>query len=584
MSNPKLHIAESFSLPFDAVTQTFAVLAKRGVGKTYTASVMAEEMLAHKQQVVVIDPTGAWYGLRSSADGRGPGFPILVAGGERGDVPLDENAGELLAQAIVERRFSAVIDLSLFRKGQVRRFLTPFLETLYRLNREAMHLFVDEADDICPQKPFGDEAQMVGAMEDVVKRGRRKGIGCTLITQRPADLAKQVLTQCEVLVSMRLTHPRDINAIKEWVNVHADPTMAAEMISSLPSLPVGTAWFWSPGWGDFFKQAKVRRRTTFDSSATPKAGESRREPKALAPVDVAELGSAIAGMKEKAKENDPKLLRAELLKVKGELAKAQAAKPASPAKAEIKRVEVPVLKDGQLKRAEQFLERAEKLAQSLTEAAAGLTEPITLIAQAVGKVVHPAPAPPIARTAPIISQNPRPIAQSRPVIARQAKNISAGDANADVGRGGLRRILIALAQRPGLTNRQIGVRAGLSSSSGSFSTYMSKARSNGWIEDRGDTRNITADGLSALGEYDPLPTGTALLNHWLAELGGSGAGRILRALAGVYPESMTNEQIGEAAQMSHASGSFSTYMSKLRTLELVEGSRGATRASPEFFE
>src|SRR6185503_6029950 len=150
---------------------------------------------------------------------------------------------------IVEQRFPAIIDLSLFRKGQVKRFVIPFLETIYRLNRLPLMLVVDEADDICPQKPFGDEAQMVGAMEDVVKRGRKKGIGCTLITQRPADLAKQVLTQCEVLLTMRLVHPRDIAAVKERVNVHADPAEAREMIDGLPSLPIATSWFWSPGCG-----------------------------------------------------------------------------------------------------------------------------------------------------------------------------------------------------------------------------------------------------------------------------------------------------------------------------------------------
>jgi DNA helicase HerA-like ATPase len=141
-------------------------------------------------------------------------------------VPLEESAGEVVAQAIVENRFPAVVDLSLFRKGQMIRFMTTFAETLYRLNREAVHLFVDEADAVAPQaKNYGgDENRMLGAMEDIVRRGRKRGIGCTLITQRPAVLNKNVLTQCEVLLSLRLVHPKDIDAIEEWVNVHADPT------------------------------------------------------------------------------------------------------------------------------------------------------------------------------------------------------------------------------------------------------------------------------------------------------------------------------------------------------------------------
>src|SRR5205085_3412068 len=134
------------------------------------------------------------------------------------------------ASAIVADRFSAVLDLSLMRKGQMNRFMGAFLETLYRLNRAALHLFVDEADAVAPQKPFGDEARTLGAMEDVVRRGRIRGIGCTLITQRPAVLNKDVLTQCEILCAMRLSHNLDIRAIKEWVAVHGDEQTAKDMM------------------------------------------------------------------------------------------------------------------------------------------------------------------------------------------------------------------------------------------------------------------------------------------------------------------------------------------------------------------
>lgn len=133
-----LHIAEGFGLPLEFVTQTQAILAKKRVGKSYTASVQAEELLKAKQQIVAIDPTGAWWGLKSSADGKSAGFPITVFGGEHADVPLEETAGETIAQALVENRFSAILDLTLFRKGQINRFMAPFLEALYRLNREAM--------------------------------------------------------------------------------------------------------------------------------------------------------------------------------------------------------------------------------------------------------------------------------------------------------------------------------------------------------------------------------------------------------------------------------------------------------------
>jgi DNA helicase HerA-like ATPase len=57
---PTLKISKELSLPAEAVTETFAILAKRGAGKTYTSAVMVEEMLKASLPVVVIDPVGVW--------------------------------------------------------------------------------------------------------------------------------------------------------------------------------------------------------------------------------------------------------------------------------------------------------------------------------------------------------------------------------------------------------------------------------------------------------------------------------------------------------------------------------------------
>lgn len=99
---------------------------------------------------------------------------------------------------------------------------------------------------------------------------------------------------------------------------------------------------------------------------------------------------------------------------------------------------------------------------------------------------------------------------------------------------------------------------------------------------KGDSGSLPEAGLQALGSYDPLPTGRALLDYWLNELGQSGAARLLQALAEAYPQALTKGEAGERAGLSAGSGTFGTYLSKLRTLELVEGS-GELRASEELF-
>src|SRR6478609_11431202 len=65
--------------------------------------------------------------------------------------------------------------------------MTDFLQALYRVNGDPLHLIVDEADLLAPQRLPKDMLRLLGAMDDVVHRGRAHGLGVTLITQRPVD-------------------------------------------------------------------------------------------------------------------------------------------------------------------------------------------------------------------------------------------------------------------------------------------------------------------------------------------------------------------------------------------------------------
>lgn len=550
-------------MPLELVTQTVAILAKRGVGKSYTASIMAEEMLEANQQVVVIDPTGAWWGLRSSADGKRDGYPILVVGGDHGDIPLDESSGELLAGAIVERRFSAILDLSLLRKGAATRFMASFAETLYRLNREPVHLIVDEADAVAPQRVMNEEARCLGAMEDIVRRGRKRGIGCTLITQRPAVLNKNVLTQCEMLVALRLVHPKDIDAIEEWVNVHADPEQAKKMIASLPSLPVGTAWFWSPGWGDVFECVRVRKRRTFDSSATPRPGETINPPSRLADVDVQALGVEISKLAERVKADDPRTLKRTIADLERQVREAESRRQADP-----REIEAAVARAVKARDAEWTAVIAGLKDKLLRLFAAEVNPPVGLPAIAVQQVRRPdrAPSPSVARLS---------------VPAKKAEPAPDGR----LGRAE-RRILAALAQHGPSSKGRVAILAGYAVNGGGFNNALSRLRSLGFIEGSsgGDALCVTAPGLEALGHVDPLPGGRALIDHWLSLLG-KAEREILAVLTEVYPSALSKEDVATRTESNYApsGGGFNNAISRLRTLELVTG-RGELKASEELME
>jgi DNA helicase HerA-like ATPase len=67
---------------------------------------------------------------------------------------------------------------------------------------------------------------MLGAGEDIVRRGGQRGIGCMMITQRTAVLNKNVLTQCEMLVALRTISPQDLKAMQAWIDVHGSSKSA----------------------------------------------------------------------------------------------------------------------------------------------------------------------------------------------------------------------------------------------------------------------------------------------------------------------------------------------------------------------
>jgi hypothetical protein len=265
----ELRISNDLSLPKEAVTWVFAYVAKRGAGKTYNAAVQAEEMLKAGIPIGVIDGMGIWWGLRSSADGKGAGLPIVVFGGEHADLPLVPERSTEMAKAIVESNISFVLDLSGFSKTLMRKIVQAFLDELYRINRVERHVFIEESDMFAPQKPFGPEAIMcLSAVDNFIRRGGNHNLGCTLITQRSAVLNKDLLTQADCLVILRTLAPQDKEAIQAWVKeqTEEDKDKLKVFYDSLKDLENGEAWVWHPEKPSIYCRVKFRQRETFHAT------------------------------------------------------------------------------------------------------------------------------------------------------------------------------------------------------------------------------------------------------------------------------------------------------------------------------
>jgi len=178
-----------------------------------------------------------WWGLGQGADGAAPPFPVTVFGGLHADVPLDPGMAVALGRLVGTQPIACVVDVSDFGSVGVRRFfMTAFTEALYAFNTQPLHLVLDEADLWAPQRAQLEGQDLLGRVEEIVRRGRVRGFVPWLITQRPAVLHKDVLSQADILVSMKLTSSQDREAVGRWIEGQADRPEGRRILGALPRL------------------------------------------------------------------------------------------------------------------------------------------------------------------------------------------------------------------------------------------------------------------------------------------------------------------------------------------------------------
>ncbi len=287
--------SEPWPLPDTALTSgmDIAILGKKGRGKSYAAKGLIERMLDLGERVLVLDPLGHWWELKASANGEQAGYPVPVFGGQHADLEIGEASGRALARVLVAERISAIVDLGSMRKAEQQRLVGDLLDELFACNRAPLTIVLEEADAFAPQSPMGDAIRVLGEVDRIARRGRAFGFRLLTITQRPAKLNKDVLTQLSVLIALGVTSPQDRDAIKAWVEGNGDRDKARAVYESLASLPRGEGWVWAPDF-DILKRVRIPKIKTLDTSSTPASGEQRIEPKKLAQADIGRLREMLA--------------------------------------------------------------------------------------------------------------------------------------------------------------------------------------------------------------------------------------------------------------------------------------------------
>lgn len=579
-----------FRLPIEVATQATAIHGVRGKGKTNTVGVMVEGMLNAGLQVVVIDPTDNWWGLKSSADGLGEGHSIVVLGGHHGDLPLLSTSGRVIADFAVNEGASMILSLRHLRKNEQRRFVLEFAEQLYHRKGEVEHrtplfLAIDECSTYVPQRVMGETARLVGAIEDIVRKGRSSGLGVALIDQRPASVNKDVLSQIELLICHAVTGKHDRKALREWIEGKDSKGRLDEFEADLAGLEVGEAWFWHPV-ADVFERVRVELRTTFDSSKTPELGETIDSPSSPARVDLDGLRSALEEAISEAESQDPRLLTERIIELEATVrdleSREMGAEPedvAAMVRDQVDR-ELVVALEAQRTQVGEFYRNFSLVHDRLLDVVGELAAPVEELGEFANDADLDLAAMDAAELPMVLA--PSPPAPRADLI--RSRPLGAAPMGPDGVTAPQQRILDALAGFVALGLHQIhrniaAVFADQSPRSSGVSNNLGRLRSLGLIDyPAGGEVALTDAGLSAANGTGSPTTLVGLHEAWASKLSNP-QGRIIRELIRVYPASIDRIELAELARQSPTSSGYSNNLGRMRSLGIItkRGPIAATR-------
>ncbi|RLM72947.1 ATP-binding protein [Halorubrum sp. Atlit-26R] len=284
----------------DVLTGRSFITGKSGSGKSNTASVVIENLLDSGFPVLIVDTDGEYYGLKEE-------YEILHAGADdECDIVVSPEHAEKLANLALEQNVPIILDVSGYLEEETaNELLLEVVKQLFakekRLKKPFL-LVIEECHEYIPEGGGMDETGKM--LIKVGKRGRKHGLGIVGISQRPADVKKDFITQCDWLCWHRLTWDNDTKVVGR--------ILGSKYASAVEDLGDGEA-FLMTDWDESIRRIQFHRKETFDAGATPGLDDFERpELKSVSSDLVGELES-ISDEKER-RESEIADLKQELEK------------------------------------------------------------------------------------------------------------------------------------------------------------------------------------------------------------------------------------------------------------------------------
>ncbi len=252
----ELYISDDLDFSLDEIIgKCIGILGIRGSGKSNTAGVIFEELLQHNYPLTVVDIDGEYFGLKEE-------YELLVIGeGKNVDITIEPEDAPQVAEISLKQSIPVILDLSGYLKEEQRKMLKHYFTALWNWAgklRKPYMIGIEESHEFIPQ---GKKSELKEIITRLSLRGRKRGLGAVIISQRSAKVEKDVLTQAGMLFLHRVVHEADMKVYNDLL-----PWKKGQVREKVNQLDTGDCIYLDE---KTTKKIYVRERSTFHAGFTP---------------------------------------------------------------------------------------------------------------------------------------------------------------------------------------------------------------------------------------------------------------------------------------------------------------------------
>jgi len=287
---------------------SITILGRKGTGKSNTLAVFIEELLERRVPLVIVDPQDEYYTL-------GQEYDLIVAGRTaHALISLDPLKAGALAEFSLTHNFPVVLSLRKYTVEERFTLLRLYFERLWALEedlRKPYFVLLEEAHTYLPQV---GTTPVFSILADIFLLGRKNGLGTILATQRSQKVHKDTISQSEIYLLHKVSHPKDLEIYEDLV-----PRTSKEVRAMNSRLRKGSAIVLYEDEtlpedvpSDVVELVQIRTQRTYHAGATPTF--EQEDPVVLRQLDetlVQELQRLLAE-EEQGESDEVRLLRRQI--------------------------------------------------------------------------------------------------------------------------------------------------------------------------------------------------------------------------------------------------------------------------------